>query len=108
MIVKQKKRDIRPTLRRVDAMLIGRYAVRQRLRSLITMRDLQEQEGDHKPSDEVDTERAVELGCRNIRKGGKDTGVRDKNGPERHPETTVGCEGWTGEARGLARRSTNK
>ena len=57
------------------------------------MRDLQEQEGDHKPSDEVDTQRAVELGFRDIRKRGKDTGVRDKNGRERHPETAIGCEG---------------
>ena len=89
MIVKQKKREMRPILRRNEAMLIGRYAVRHRRRSLAMIRDLQEEEGDHKPSDQVDAEGAVELGLWDICEGGKNARVRDEDSGERHPETAV-------------------
>ena len=53
------------------------------------IRDLQEEEGDHKPSDQVDAEGAVELGLWDICEGGKNARVRDEDGGERHPETAV-------------------
>lgn len=53
--------------------------------------NLQQEEGDHKPCDQVDAEGAVELTLRLV--CGGDTGAGQVKRGEREPETTVGREG---------------
>ena len=54
--------------------------------------NLQQEEGHDKPSDEVDTKGALELGCLAV-VGGEDARAGDVERGERQPESTVGCEG---------------
>lgn len=51
----------------------------------------QEEEGDDKPSDEIDAEGTVELSRVGV--GREDAGARNVEQGERQPEATIGCEG---------------